>query len=266
MARVLASRAMVSGAANDAQEAQRRHYDEIGAEYEATYGDRWSMEYRRRFINGPMFEGMDLRGKSVLEAMCGSGQTTAQLLELGASVTGLDLSPQMTRSFARTWPECKVIQASIVESGLPGESFDAVVIVGGLHHLHPHVDDALREVHRLLRPGGHLCFVEPHASSFHDVLRRLWYRMDRLFERNEAAIDVDALKARFAGQFVVEREHYLGNLAYFLVLNSMVFRTPKALKQVYSRPLMALEGALPFLQRKRVAAFCVCRWRKLPEA
>jgi SAM-dependent methyltransferase len=255
---------MSPGSTIDAQDAQRRHYDEISARYLATYGDEWSMEYRRRFIDGPMFEGMDLRGKAVLEAMCGSGQTTARLLELGASVTGLDISPEMARSFAQTWPECKVVAASIVDSGLPAESFDAVVIVGGLHHLHPYVDDALREIHRLLRPGGHLCFTEPHAASFQDGLRRIWYRIDTLFERNEAAIDVDALKARFAGKFVVEREHYLGNFAYFLVLNSMVFRAPKLLKRLYSRPLMALEGALPFLQHRRIAAFCASRWRKLP--
>ena len=56
---------------------QQQHYDEIAADYEAHYSDEWSVEYRRQFIYEPMFEGIDLSGKEVLDAMCGSGQTTS---------------------------------------------------------------------------------------------------------------------------------------------------------------------------------------------
>src|SRR5262245_54880026 len=71
---------------------QQEHYDNIAADYEAHYSDEWSVEYRRRFIYGPMFEGMNLSGMEVLDAMCGSGQTTSYLLARGAKVTGLDIS------------------------------------------------------------------------------------------------------------------------------------------------------------------------------
>ena len=55
---------------------QQEHYDNIAADYEAHYSDEWSVEYRRKFIYDPMFEGLNLSGMKVLDAMCGSGQTT----------------------------------------------------------------------------------------------------------------------------------------------------------------------------------------------
>ena len=60
---------------------QREHYDEIAAEYEAHYSDASSLDYRRQFIYRPMFQGLNLRGMTVLDAMCGSGQTTEYLLK-----------------------------------------------------------------------------------------------------------------------------------------------------------------------------------------
>src|SRR6266581_1635280 len=60
--------------------------------------------------------------------------------------------------------------------------FDAVFITGGLHHVHPNVAGAMAEIHRILKPGGWLCFYEPHTGSMADLVRRLWYRVDHLFE------------------------------------------------------------------------------------
>src|ERR1700755_3473431 len=74
---------------------QQAHYDRIAADYETHYSDEWSVEYRRRFIYEPMFDGLRLEGMQVLDAMCGSGQTTSFLLARGTSVTGLDISNEV---------------------------------------------------------------------------------------------------------------------------------------------------------------------------
>src|SRR4029079_13137889 len=78
---------------------QQEHYDRIAADYEAHYSDEWSVEYRRRFIYEPMFDGLNLADMQVLDAMCGSGQTTRFLLTRGASVTGLDISNEVVETF-----------------------------------------------------------------------------------------------------------------------------------------------------------------------
>ena len=102
--------------------------------------------------------------------MCGSGQTTSYLLTRGAKVTGLDISNEVVDQFQSRWtrqdgeadrcstPDCRTIQ------------FDCVAVVGGLHHIHPEMKAAVREIHRVLKPGGYFVFMEPHTGSFPDVV------------------------------------------------------------------------------------------------
>lgn len=251
-----------SAPVRDVQDAQRAHYDRIIAAYEAHYDDPTSQRYRRRTFYEPLFAGMDLEGREVLEAMCGSGQATAWLLERGARVTGLDISGAAIEKFRGRFPQCGALRASILESGLPAEQFDGVVVIGGLHHVHPAVGGAVGEIHRVLRPGGWFAFGEPHAGSIADIGRRWWYRHDALFEAGEGAVDLAALKRENAGRFEFELERYVGGIAYLLVYNSMVFRIPLGLKRFYAPPLMALERALGFLHGRRTACFALARWRK----
>ncbi len=126
----------------------------------------------------------------VLDAMCGSGQTTSYLLMHGADVTGLDISNEVIDTFQTRWTEATAVKRSLLDSGFPDNYFDCVAVVGGLHHIHPNVKRAVSEIHRVLKPGGHFCFMEPHSGSFPDLVRRVWYRFDRFFSDNEAAIDV----------------------------------------------------------------------------
>ena len=111
-------------------------------------------------------------------------------------------------------------------------------------------------------PGGHFGFMEPHAGSLPDVVRKRWYRHDDLFADNEAAVDLAGLKRRFADRFEFLEERYFGNLAYLLVLNSMVFRIPLRLKPYYALPLMLLEAILEKLQGKLLSCCVIGRWRK----
>jgi len=247
---------------NDPAATQRAHFDRLIERYEAHYDDATSQQYRRRFWYAPLFAGLDLRGRVVLEAMCGSGQTTGYLLERGARVTGLEISGVAIESFRRRWPDAASVCSSILDTGLADASFDGVVVIGGLHHLHPRVADAVDEIHRLLKPGGWFCFGEPHTGSLPDVLRRWWYQRDALFEDSEAAIDIGALRRTNAGRFTFEFERYVGNLAYLLVLNSMIFRIPRGLKRFYAPPLLALERVIGLVQGRRTTCFAIGRWRK----
>jgi len=241
---------------------QRKHYDRIAQDYEAHYGDSSSREYRRRFIYEPMFAGMSLDGCRVLDAMCGSGHTTQYLLSRGARVTGLDISAEEISRFRSRCPDAQGICRSLLNSKLEPESFDCVAVVGGLHHLHPHLDAAIREIHRVLKPGGYFCFMEPHTRSIPDLVRRFWYRFDNLFSENEAAIDIARLQRDFSEQFSFSRTKYQGNLAFLLVLNSMIFRLPLKAKPLYSPALMTCEAALGPLQTRLTSCFAVAQWRK----
>ena len=240
---------------------QQRHYDEIAADYEAHYSDEWSVEYRRQFIYEPMFEGLNLSGLNVLDAMCGSGQTTEYLLAHGAHVTGLDISNEVIEQFQARWPNAEAVNRSLLDSGLPDNAFDCVVVVGGLHHIHPNMKRAVAELHRVLKPGGHLCFMEPHSRSLPDLVRRVWYRFDKFFSDNEASIDIEQLQQDFQ-QFELKKLNYLGNLAFLLVLNSLIFRIPCGAKRFFAPLLMKVEPLVNKLQTKLTSCFVVTQWQK----
>src|SRR6185503_10270686 len=163
---------------------------------------------------------LDLRGRDVLEAMCGSGSTAAYVLSKGAHLTGLDISAKLMSVFRARWPQARAVQGSILATGFAANSYDCIIVVGGFHHIQPLVQEAIDEAFRILRPGGYLCFAEPHSGSIPDLVRRYWYKFDPLFERAEEAIDLGALEAKNAGRFDFVFTRFAGNLAYLLVFNS----------------------------------------------
>jgi ubiquinone/menaquinone biosynthesis C-methylase UbiE len=245
-----------------AERQQQQHYDNIAADYEAHYSDEWSVEYRRRFIYEPMFAGLNLTGMKVLDAMCGSGPTTEYLVAQGANVTGLDISNEVIDKFQSRWTNATAVNRSLLDSGLPDNAFDCVVVVGGLHHIHPNVKRAVSELHRVLKPGGYLCFMEPHSRSFPDLVRRVWYRFDHFFSDNEASIDVERLQRDFQSHLELKRVQHLGNIAFLLVLNSLIFRIPPGAKKLFSPLLLKLEPRLNKLQTKLTSCFVITQWQK----
>jgi SAM-dependent methyltransferase len=248
---------------NHTEQLQQKHFDALASKYSAHYGDKWSQKYRNRFINGPMLENINLSGARVVDALCGSGETTGYLLEKGARVTGVDISQEEIDNFRKNFPDSIGKCTSILSTGLESSFYDCVVVLGGLHHLHPNVTDAIKEIHRILKTGGYFCFVEPHRDSLPDRVRRLWYRKDRLFAENEGSIDLKALKEEFSPQFKFIKEDYKGNIAYLLVMNSMIFRIPLKLKPIYSPFLMAIESLVEKIQGKLFSCFVICQWMKI---
>jgi ubiquinone/menaquinone biosynthesis C-methylase UbiE len=242
---------------------QEAQYARIASEYDAHYSDPWSTEYRRRFIYASMFEGIELAGRKVLDAMCGSGQTTEHLSSGNAEVTGLDLSSVEIHKFRSRWPNATAVCRSLLDCGLDDESFDCVAIVGGLHHVQPHVSRAVREIHRVLKPGGIFCFMEPHSSSLPDLVRKVWYKHDHYFSDNEASINLEHLEQEFASQFRIRKVAYGGNLAFLLVLNSLIFRIPVRFKHLYSPLLVRLESVINRFQGKKTSCFVVAQWEKI---
>jgi SAM-dependent methyltransferase len=242
---------------------QRAHYEQLAPRYEASYGDRWSREYRGRFVHGPMTAGVPLEGACILEAMCGSGQLAEYLVARGANVTGIDVASAEIDLFRQRLPGSTAIVGSILDTGLPNETFDAVMVVGALHHVHPYVEQAVDEIHRILRPGGFFCFLEPHVGSLPNAIRRLWYRLDPLFEDNEAAIDLDHLMDHKRHRFEFVTTSYSGSLAFLLVYNSLVFRVPATVKRIYAPLLLRLEALIERVQTKRSSCIVICQWRKL---
>ena len=89
-------------------------------------------------------------GERILDLGCGDGVLTAQIVESGAKVVGVDASPDMI-----TAARARGIDAHVADaSALPFDAeFDAVFSNAVLHWV-PDADAVLRGVSRALRPGG----------------------------------------------------------------------------------------------------------------
>ena len=99
----------------------------------------------------------DWRGREVLEAGCGIGTDAVEFARAGARYTGLDFSPTALdlarRRFALEGLEARLVEGSVTALPFPERSFDLVYSNGVLHHVED-THRAIREVHRVLRPGG----------------------------------------------------------------------------------------------------------------
>lgn len=111
--------------------------------------------------------GSDLR---CLDLGCGTGLHFPTLIDLGWSVTGVDVSEDQLRlARERGGDEVELVQADASELPFPDGTFDAVFSA----FTHTDVDDfdgLLREAARVLRNGGrlvyvglHPCFIGPHS-------------------------------------------------------------------------------------------------------
>lgn len=110
------------------------------------------------------------RGLSVLDVGCGQGIDLCEYGLAGAKVTGVDLTPRHVELACRNL-EALGLDGTVIEGDaenlpFPDESFDRVSSNGVLHHT-PDVALALREIHRVLRPGGRAIIVVYNRDSGH---------------------------------------------------------------------------------------------------
>lgn len=106
----------------------------------------------------------DLRGKSLLDLGCGAGENSVYFARQGANCVASDCSPGMVQTAQKLAAangvqlEGRVIDAMAID--FPDNCFDVVYASNLLHHI-PDVSVTLREMHRVLKPGGKACFWDP---------------------------------------------------------------------------------------------------------
>jgi SAM-dependent methyltransferase len=105
----------------------------------------------------------------VLEIGCGLGTDGAQFAKAGARYTGIDLT-EAAVNLARRRFELFDLRGSFHVADaerldFPDESFDVVYSHGVLHHT-PDTRAAVREIHRILRPGGRAVVMLYHRDSY----------------------------------------------------------------------------------------------------
>lgn len=106
----------------------------------------------------------DVRGKYLLDLGCGAGENSVYFASRGARCVAGDYSPGMVdvalklAEVNQVDVEGRVINAMAID--FPDNTFDIVYASNLLHHI-PNPKLALREMHRVLKPGGFACFWDP---------------------------------------------------------------------------------------------------------
>jgi SAM-dependent methyltransferase len=188
--------------------------------------ERYEQHHRERRDEGdfvfvperiPLIVGAVGRGKRVLDLGCRSGALTRHFLE-GNSVVGLDVDPAALEKAAALGIE--PVQAN-VEELLPFEDASFDVVVAGELFEHLQFPDALvREIQRVLRPGGVLAGSVPNAFRVQSRIRFLRGRPPEDDPTHLRMFSPAALRELLAGFEQIEL-HFVGGR--YARLNARLF-------------------------------------------
>ncbi len=128
---------------------------------------RMGYDIHRDYVNTPAFLATlpDVSGLSGLDIGCGEGHNTRLIAGRGARMTALDISRIFVNHALQSEKEeplgIRYLMASGVELPFLDESFDFVTAIMSLMDMPEH-EKAVREAHRVLKPGGFLQFSITH--------------------------------------------------------------------------------------------------------
>jgi len=164
----------------------QHHYDGLPGALTAVTGRLTGHETLAGRLIRP--DGFDIRGcKHILDAGCGNGRYSKFLLseaDADALLTGFDYSRQMLQRARKRLQSDRVSQVAADLTRLPYQdaSFDAIVCGWVLEHL-PDPRPGLRELARVLRPGGKLLLLATEDTFTGALCSRLWHC--RTYNRQE---------------------------------------------------------------------------------
>lgn len=142
---------------NDQKKA--RFYDTIADEYDSL-ANPYDTRRRLEIVFDELLADVDLSGQSVLDVGCGTGWFSQWAASRGARVTSLDIGVRLLAKARRRCPT-RPVAADACRLPLASDTFAVVISSECIEHTtNPRL--ALREIHRVTRPGGWIAVTLPN--------------------------------------------------------------------------------------------------------
>ena len=162
-------------------------------EYDRAFFSRVETErYRDQYWMRDVFDYTSFRGKRLLEIGVGLGTDLKQFGRAGAECYGADITDTHLELTARNFEleglHVDLRKADATRLPYPDGFFDCVYSFGVIHHI-PDVDAVVREICRVLKPGGTFQVAVYHRFSVHTA----WLFMDALRRGQLTRIGIDGV-------------------------------------------------------------------------
>lgn len=176
------------------------------------YKDRYSgtgFLYHSRIVT-QMLEGVKFRdgrySDKILDAGCGTGFVSQ--LYPNFDITGIDISDGMLAQNSHQW-----IKSSVESMPFPDNHFDFVVCRSLLHHL-DNPESGLKEMVRVLKPGGKWACWDPNHNIIYEAIRHVFQHTDRFSHLHKSFNDKKLFSIIEKSGLKITEKRYIGYMAY----------------------------------------------------
>lgn len=155
---------------SDSKQDVKRFFSERVAEWAAHYSDLEPRDLGARNVRSRRRFAVEMVGPAVPHALkvldvgCGTGEVAAALMELGHDVWGMDIAEPMVRHVRARLASNRFWVGDIEHIPFEDGTFDVVTCLGVIEY-QASDEPALREIWRVLKPGGRAIVSTPSASS-----------------------------------------------------------------------------------------------------
>ena len=214
-------------------ERQRAHFNDISAKYSSARKHPNHLLLKQliweKFLQSNSAIASEI--KRVLEPMCGIAEGEGIVRKYWTKnfeYYGFDYSEAMVDQARIQKPALTIEWNDVTRFRAPGELFDLIILIGGLHHVYSRAQEVLANLSVSLRPNGYFLSFEPtHDNWLTRRIRKRIYKKNDLFDEDtEQGFEYRDLDRYFraAGYEKVD-EVSPGLLAYVLYYNPDAFPT-----------------------------------------
>ena len=184
--------------------------DKVAIEYEQKrYQDPYSRKYHDWWTS-KMLSCVKTDGR-ILDNGCGIGLLFNSIPD--ANIVGLDLSIEMLRKATKFGD--KFVLGNSEQLPFKDNSFDMIFCRSLIHHLSD-PDMAVKEMHRVLKPGGEVVMVETNRSILSSLPRKIANKGEHFSEEHKN-LSKKVLVELFKPYFNVDQISYFGYIAYPII-------------------------------------------------